>query len=121
MHYRKKIEQAYNIKLNSDFVVHHIDFNRNNNELDNLMILPKKLHQQYHFITGCLTKNKSLETYEKKIDIRITSNYYMSNRYQFYLLKKFYEIFQECSKWLDYKYYLEGILPNIHNIKLEEK
>lgn len=120
MNYRKKIEQTYNIKLSNKYVVHHIDFDRANNDINNLMILPRKLHGRYHFIVEGLMKNKNLKNYERKIDIRITSNHCMSNLYQFYMIERVEEVLDECSKWADYKFFLEGVLPNVHGIELEE-
>ncbi len=46
--YRKSTN--YIMKLNSGkkYVVHHIDENRANNSIDNLLLLPNVLHGKYH-------------------------------------------------------------------------
>lgn len=47
--YRKKYADAYGITWDhKKFEVHHIDLNRNNNDLDNLVLLPVKLHRKLH-------------------------------------------------------------------------
>lgn len=43
-------ERMNNLKWDSrKFNVHHIDFNHNNNEFSNLVLLPTKLHHRFHF------------------------------------------------------------------------
>ncbi len=47
--YRKYYAQYYNIQWDSSlFDVHHIDRNRDNNDIRNLVLLPKKLHKELH-------------------------------------------------------------------------
>ena len=33
-----------------DFVVHHVNHNREDNNINNLLLLPRKLHAKYHFL-----------------------------------------------------------------------
>ena len=35
-------------KVPVGFEIHHIDFNRENNDISNLVALPKKVHRDYH-------------------------------------------------------------------------
>jgi hypothetical protein len=47
--YRKVVEDFIGRKLTSSEVVHHIDCNRNNNSINNLMIFPnQKEHAKFH-------------------------------------------------------------------------
>lgn len=46
--YRKKYKRFYDIDFDRDFAIHHIDFDRNNNEIENLLLLPRGLHNKYH-------------------------------------------------------------------------
>ena len=48
MDYRKFYEQILNVKLKKEEEVHHLDRNRGNNEINNLVAIPRKLHRQYH-------------------------------------------------------------------------
>ena len=60
MNYRKLYEQAFGIKIPSDYDVHHLDFDHSNNDLSNLLLLPRKLHQEIHKFereNGLIIKN----------------------------------------------------------------
>lgn len=46
--YRRFYKDYYGIDFGLDFDVHHIDFNRENNRIDNLILLPKEVHRTYH-------------------------------------------------------------------------
>ena len=48
MNYRKYYREKLEVNLDSSFVVHHIDGNRQNNDILNLVALPKRLHLKYH-------------------------------------------------------------------------
>jgi hypothetical protein len=46
--YRAKWERYYNRKIEKGWQIHHIDHNHENNEINNLLHIPKKLHLRYH-------------------------------------------------------------------------
>ena len=47
--YKKLYSQYFGITWDtSKYQIHHIDGNHNNNEIDNLILLPVKLHQDLH-------------------------------------------------------------------------
>lgn len=48
MNYRKIYEIALKEKVPKDFDVHHIDLNHENNDIKNLVAIPKTLHQKFH-------------------------------------------------------------------------
>ena len=48
MDYRKAYERHLDAKIPFDWDVHHLDENRNNNEMDNLVAIPKELHTLFH-------------------------------------------------------------------------
>lgn len=50
MEYREHFKKYYNIGFDSSWEVHHIDLNHNNDDIDNLILLPAKLHKDYHNI-----------------------------------------------------------------------
>lgn len=50
MSYRKKYKDYFNIQFGKDYDVHHIDFNHYNDSIDNLLLLPKDLHQRLHAV-----------------------------------------------------------------------
>ena len=47
--YKKVYEDAFGIKWDRRlYEVHHLDHNRENNNIDNLLLIPKQLHRQLH-------------------------------------------------------------------------
>lgn len=48
--YRQIYKDYYGIDFDSSFAVHHIDFDRQNNAIDNLLLMPRQLHAKYHFV-----------------------------------------------------------------------
>lgn len=46
--YRQYYRDYYGIDFGPDMVVHHIDFDRSNNNIDNLLLMPSELHSKYH-------------------------------------------------------------------------
>ena len=112
--YRKLYEKILGIKIPKGYVIHHIDLNRNNNNFNNLVMLPEELHLKYH---SMLEKYKVLE---KKFNTEITSiNGVGHNDYLLFELIKFNEIYKLCCMWFDYKNCLLAIIPNIHNIEVD--
>lgn len=55
--YRQLYKEWYGIEFGRDMAVHHIDYDRTNNEIDNLLLLPMELHIQYHVIMSHLGGN----------------------------------------------------------------
>lgn len=94
MNYRKFYEKYYNIKIPVNWEIHHIDANRKNNDITNLIMIPKKLHSALHNYVGLLPKKdieKIIEWYEK-------IKYPMSNVYLGYKLKKEVDKLNICNK-----------------------
>tara|TARA_R110002153_G_scaffold68962_3_gene182845 strand:+ start:1312 stop:1779 length:468 start_codon:yes stop_codon:yes gene_type:complete len=84
MNYRKLYENYYNLKIPFNWEIHHIDANRENNDIKNLIMLPKQLHRALHNYVGLLPKKelKQIRLWFKKIKSPI------SNTYLGYKLKK---------------------------------
>lgn len=61
MNYRKLYERHYGIKIPPDYDIHHINFNHEDNRVENLILLPKKLHQRIH---KCFMHNGCIRTDE---------------------------------------------------------
>ena len=56
--YRKKYQKHHNLELDSNTDVHHIDWNRKNNDIDNLIAIPKSLHVRIHKDIGFMTREE---------------------------------------------------------------
>jgi len=68
MNYRKLYAKENGV-IPKDWEIHHIDFNHNNNEINNLISLPKIVHVVIHQ-TGYLNRseiNKLINTYNKNV------------------------------------------------------
>lgn len=95
--YRKIYAQYYGIEVPEDVDIHHIDFDRSNNDPSNLLMLPKDLHQRYHYILtafNCYTNNK-------KGTINLGLNDIDSTKVK--ILKHLYPTMKECCKWKEYR------------------
>ena len=113
--YRTMFEKHYNLKLSSYYDIHHIDLNHNNNSIDNLMIMPKKLHLKYHSFVNKL-KIRDLNEI-----ILISGNRADESLCTLNLVDDFVPIVCECNKWRDYKSYLDGEVGNLHCIILKKE
>lgn len=48
MGYRQDYEEYYGIKVDKSWHIHHIDYNHNNNDINNLVALPDYIHIELH-------------------------------------------------------------------------
>ena len=109
--YNQKYKDHYNIDFNDNYVIHHIDENRKNNDIENLVLLPRGLHSQYHLLKR-VVENHALNTV-------ICGNQANEQNYYLSYYERFINVYKECNKWYDFKKYLNGEIPNIHGITLQ--
>jgi hypothetical protein len=114
--YRKLFKEAYNIDFSNDFVIHHIDLDHKNNDIKNLMIMPKNLHNKYHFLLKSVENSNDI--FEKQFNAKIHSNIICGDNYNLKMCANLINVLIDCSKWYDYTLYLQGSIPNIHNLKI---
>lgn len=73
-YHRWYYQNYYGIEISKDMVIHHIDFNSLNNNIENLQMMSRKEHTKLHN-----SKNKSDE--QIKLEIKERSRiYYEKNR-----------------------------------------
>lgn len=61
--YRNKFKEYYGIEFGGEYHVHHIDMDRNNNDIKNLLLLPLSTHHAYHSdVPRKLTINSFIST-----------------------------------------------------------
>lgn len=100
--YRRKYIKHYGdelrrigIKFGNGYIIHHIDGDRNNNDIRNLLMLPRYLHSKYH------AHKSKVENISMPLEIH-------GNRFNAYSMdiaeiKEFLEILEECNRWHDLK------------------
>lgn len=111
MNYRKLYKEYYQIDFDDNYEVHHLDENRKNNNIENLLLLPKKLHHQYHFL-----KNFIKDDLRTVGDTKIQSFFLRPTYYYYNNVENWIKTKQECDKWFDYKMYLDEEKENPDDI-----
>lgn len=106
--YRNKYKQYYGIDFGKQYIVHHIDEDRNNNDIDNLLLLPNVLHSKYHQYKRELEMNFYKFQYLDLTEISMLS---LGHGYD--ALTKFMKITKECEKWVIYKQQLDYKIKEI--------
>ena len=99
--YRTKYKRYYGIDFDGEFDVHHIDLNRENNDISNLLLLPKELHAKYHLIINALSVSPEKPKADGFIDMRLSSM--AQTRYAALLFAQLPEVIAECNKWVVHK------------------
>lgn len=97
--YRELYKKHYGIKFGKDFVVHHIDEDRTNNKIENLILLPSELHSKYH-ICKIMFKHQMTGGF----DCSLTYSAMCRRTLQIAYLDEFLEVLNELQKWITYKY-----------------
>lgn len=101
--YREKYKRYYGIEFGKEYDIHHIDLNHNNNDIDNLVLLPKELHCKYHFYLNAVMKIKGEESYMRMFDARVHGNLLNINSYEMNAISNLISVLNECSYWYDKK------------------
>ncbi len=120
MNYRKYYEEMCNLKIPSNCEIHHIDFNRQNNNINNLVMLPATLHTKYH------TKLSEYKGFNLELDEQLKSPLIGYNYNEFALnewtmrAKKFVETWYECESYVCYRDYKLGLSHLIDVEQIEE-
>jgi hypothetical protein len=97
--YREKYKRYYNIDFGSEYVVHHIDENKQNNDISNLLLLPRKLHSKYH---ACKLQYMMTPYYSDLSPSGSISRSLYRTTYN-----EFEEILEEAEKWVNLKYSMD--------------
>ena len=104
MDYRRYYKEYYSIDFGSEYSIHHIDQNRENNDIRNLILLPRKLHSRFHM-------NLGLDHY-RIYDIRFQMFHYEPRFGQDFeeWLETVTEQYNELSYWIKYKWRMDQCL-----------
>ena len=111
MDYRKIYESETKIKIPKGFDVHHLDFNRDNNDISNLVALPRDLHAKFHKTYNALCIPDKSDLIPKNSFQTGIVNICMQT------ITEYNTVYSEVISWINYRDYLMGILTNIYNKK----
>lgn len=91
MNYVKFYETENNLKVQKGYEVHHVDWNRENNDIENLVHIPKKVHVCIHNYFGYVTKEECdtlRKVYEGIENPERFTNQYLKLRLRKYISRK---------------------------------
>ena len=111
MNYREKYKRHYNIAFGPEYEVHHIDLNHKNDDIENLLLLPKDLHRAYHKIIAELCGPEDLSHFT--LDFA-TLDPYSENFAS--SVGKLCSIIGQCQRWIQYKESLDSRVYYHYNI-----
>lgn len=117
--YRKYYTKVLRTEIPNGYDIHHIDFDRKNNRISNLVMIPTELHNKYHKLLLELNVQFSLN---KNLCGILDGGNGINNYIKFYQIPKmleFIECWEEASKYIDYRDYLLDKMANIHNIEVD--
>lgn len=116
--YRKKYLEYFGLEDDKNFQIHHLDFNNENNDINNLVLIPKELHQDLHnAFLNAERINKASICFDVSDFSRLICNGYY--------IKKFIDLSQEVFSWAQLKqtgYDNSNVIMNIYyrrNLYLE--
>lgn len=94
--YRKIYEDYYGIEIPAGMDIHHIDEDRENNDIANLLMLPKDIHSRYHIW------KREFDRLERFDGLLLSHN-----QYAFTVIAEFGKVCEECVRWMGLKSQLE--------------
>ena len=114
MNSRKYYEKHFNVKVPKDFDVHHIDCNRNNNDITNLVAIPRVLHRRYH-----AAKYNFHITITEKHSFISSDNCNIALSFELDIIEEMHKTLRGCFPYIFYRDILLGILP-MHALTIEK-
>lgn len=101
--YRQYYKTYYNIDFGKEYEIHHIDQDRNNNDISNLLLLPSSIHSRFHF---CLQAfNNDANNLTKLISPKFDELFkHPGHSYDIDMLNKYTMTLCEIKEWIDYKH-----------------
>lgn len=102
--YRKYYKEYYGIDFGPEYHIHHMDFDKSNNDISNLLLLPGKLHGRYHFLINGLNGMNG----EINMDFKIEPNGYGIHMFPYNAMMNLCEVMKEINKWVEKKAIMEN-------------
>lgn len=117
MNYRNIYLNETRVDIPKDFEVHHLDLNRDNNDIDNLVALPKDLHTLFHARLNdvLVLSPKDFKSFIMPISPSGHDGFDLFMEY----LQKFEEVRSEVVRWIFFRDYLLNRMPNVLEMSYE--
>lgn len=110
--YREKYKRYYGINFGKEFAIHHIDGDRSNNDIKNLLLLPADLHSKYH------GERLNIETaFNNNLCTKLTYSGIKLFELQLWYLDKYTEVLKDVSKWVELKFLVDCKTKSYVDIK----
>jgi hypothetical protein len=109
--YRKFYEKETGSKIPDGFDIHHIDCDRSNNHILNLVALPKELYREYHRQISGLSPTMPGEQNNLMFSINLQLSSGIVLDYEDMLVKQFFkawEVVKQCSHYIYHRNSLIG-------------
>lgn len=98
--YRKYYQEITGIQIDLSFDIHHIDGNRGNNDINNLVHLPKKLHNDFHKLRNEISMfNTEIMQLGSNDKVQTFNNAYVDT------IIRYNEVLKKCSEYIDLRNY----------------
>ena len=97
--YKKLYAQTYGISWDADLEIHHIDRNRQNNNISNLILLPDHLHHELHNCLNEAVFMNEQETDGDLIERMMERVFNYGNSYDQQVFLHLSYILSECRRW----------------------
>ena len=104
--YRDLYKKYYNIDFDSSYEIHHIDFDRNNNDISNLLLLPKDLHSKYHTLLQRIDC-KNYKSGYFLFNIKINPYFGIFGTSTVEDVLEFYKVLEDCREWAIKKQFMD--------------
>lgn len=107
--YKKLYAKTYGITWDADMEIHHIDRNRKNNDISNLILLPGYLHREMHiYLNGAVFMSEQV-TAGDVIERIMERVFNYGNSYDQQAFLSLLLLLSECKRWgflksISYKY-----------------
>lgn len=101
--YRRLYKKYYGINIGPNMTIHHIDGNHDNNDISNLLMLPRELHAAYHYY---LDKAWLIGKGSFSIDPKLSGSIALSYNNQ--ILRGLVETMEKCEEWVRFKEQLDA-------------
>lgn len=95
--YRIYYKEYFGIDFNSNYCVHHLDSNRENNDISNLLLLPKDVHHRFHFTS------RVFKDAVRIIDPSLKNIGPFCSCYEVEMFEIYLNSIIEIQKWIGYK------------------